>query len=196
MIMYMIRAHQIITSARPEDRRSGYSRNFLIFIVVASIVSFILAGFFFAFVMCMFYDQYEALTTGVPGVDAMQIRGDIPKKQSCLAGLKDVVMAHERFSWRWFCPIPPKTLRRSPPLPPPISPTDSDVDNKPKKNMDAWQKKFDDLGLPAVKDNGAREREEQQDEVDENQLVEESSVNEIPADDANEYQVEDKIKAE
>ena len=119
--MYVLRAYQIMVANRPEDRYTKSHKNHQIFVVVSSIVSFALAAFFFAFVMCMFYDMYDAFVTGVPGIDAMQYKDDdLPRKQSCWTGLKDMAMANEPFGWRWFLPFPPKLPKRLPP--PPASP--------------------------------------------------------------------------
>jgi hypothetical protein len=126
IIMYIIRAHQIITAPLPEDRRPSYTRNIQIFIVVSCILACILAIFFFAFVMCMCYDQYEAMTTGVPGVDAMQMKDDIPRVQSCWKGFKKMAMANEKFGFRWFLPFAPKLPQPPPPPPPASAPPEKD----------------------------------------------------------------------
>ena len=111
--MYIWRAYQILIL--PPRERYSHNKNAVLFALGLSFLGFVLAIFFLAFVGCMCYDQYDAFTTGVAGVDAMQIHGDIPKKQSCSDGFVQMVMINEKFSVKWFLPIPPKIER--PPLP-------------------------------------------------------------------------------
>ena len=73
-----------------------------------SALAFVLALFFVVFTCIMFFEQYDVMRTGTPGVDAMQGRwndeeGRIPLKE----GVRKLC-GEESFSWRWFLPVMPR----------------------------------------------------------------------------------------
>lgn len=110
-----MRAYQLLTTPRIAPQ---YSRNIQLVILMTCAFAFVLAIFFFAFVLCMCADQYEAVTTGVPGIDAFQYKGEIPKKYSMRDGIRRMIFRGEPFGWRWFIPLPVFVRIPSPPAPP------------------------------------------------------------------------------
>jgi hypothetical protein len=115
MTMYLLRAYRIFSTRNPREKYTKEESHQILIILGSCVVAFIMAVFFFAFVMCMCYDQYEAFTTGVPGVDAMQTKGELPRVQSCRKGFLKMVIRNEPFSWRWFVPIAANVPRIPPP---------------------------------------------------------------------------------
>ena len=94
--------------------------------------SFVLCIFFLIFVTVMGFDQWEALKTGTPGVDAMQdiwTEEDIGLWEGLKAAMKDPV-GSPGWLWRWSLPVTPRVFvgrsanashpleEEQPPLPP------------------------------------------------------------------------------
>lgn len=103
--MFALRVYSLYKGNAMRTRINPADRNFYFALVSSCVVAVIAALFFFFFVMCMCYDQYDALTTGVPGIESMSIHGDIPWKQSLAKGFRVMAQRGEPFTWRWFVPI-------------------------------------------------------------------------------------------
>mmetsp|Transcript_17145 Transcript_17145/g.43481 ORF Transcript_17145/g.43481 Transcript_17145/m.43481 type:complete len:368 (+) Transcript_17145:58-1161(+) len=73
--------------------------------IISFIVTIILCLFFCIFVVAMSCEQYEAVTSGVPGIDSRQGKED-DEELSLYQGLKKYACNHRGFSPMWFIPVP------------------------------------------------------------------------------------------
>ncbi|GBG33216.1 Palmitoyltransferase [Hondaea fermentalgiana] len=80
--------------------------------VLGCIFAVLLCGFFCAFVVAMSCEQYEAVTTGIPGIDAMQQVG-VDEELSLYRGLQKYACHGRGCSPLWLLPIPLRDLHRS-----------------------------------------------------------------------------------
>ena len=71
--------------------------------IICYFVSLILCVIFFIFSCFMLWDQYDAVTSGIPGIDALQGKG-IDEKLSLYVGLKKNVCYNVSFCFSWFIP--------------------------------------------------------------------------------------------
>jgi hypothetical protein len=120
MVMFLLRGWQVFTQSRSGRLAATpmHQRQDQLLRVILCVVAFIACLFFCVFVLFMAYDQYEAATTGQPGIDALQsqpMSADLPKPLR--QGLRDHV-CHEPCGWRWFCPTAPPLPAKLPPSPP------------------------------------------------------------------------------
>mmetsp|Transcript_1661 Transcript_1661/g.3251 ORF Transcript_1661/g.3251 Transcript_1661/m.3251 type:complete len:355 (-) Transcript_1661:1163-2227(-) len=84
--------------------------------LLACIISFLCCAFFAMFVGAMGYEQYEAITTGVPGIDAAQ--GDFSDEENTvLQGLQKYACANRSVSPLWLVPFPVFSATASVPHP-------------------------------------------------------------------------------
>ena len=106
-IIYIL-VHETDSAPRsPEEKATLTS-------ILCCTLSFVLALFFVIFVCAMGSEQYEAIVTGVAGVDAMQGYVNPGGDVSFLEGLKRV--CGEPFAFRWFFPLSPARRRHAKPL--------------------------------------------------------------------------------
>jgi len=73
--------------------------------VIFCVFSVILCAFFCVFVVVMSFEQYDALTTGIPGIDAIQENGE-DEGLSVYMGMRKYACGDSSFGLRWFLPLP------------------------------------------------------------------------------------------
>lgn len=70
------------------------------------VVSTLFIGLFALFVGVMIYEQYEALSSGIPGIDALQGTGKW-RDRTLYAALKEDAFSERDIDLLWFLPLPP-----------------------------------------------------------------------------------------
>jgi hypothetical protein len=73
--------------------------------LLACVISVIMCLFFMIFVIAMGCEQYEAVTSGVPGIDNLKHEGDNLSLSLC-QGLRRFGCRGNALSLRWFTPVP------------------------------------------------------------------------------------------
>ena len=117
--------------------------------LVLSVVAFVAALFFLIFVIVMMSDQWEAITTDTPGVDALQGNYALPDgvRRPLYEGLVKFAF-REPFSWRWLLPVPAPDRR--PPPPPPFPQAASGVVSPGSASADDGGDRGEDVAAPLL----------------------------------------------
>jgi len=102
ILLFLYRSYMSVYYSPPRRRGEPGSGPWPI---LFCIFSAILCCFFCAFVCAMSCEQYEAVTTGIPGIDAMQGVGE-DQELSIYRGLKKYPCLGNGLSPLWFLPIP------------------------------------------------------------------------------------------
>ena len=68
------------------------------------LISMILCTFFGIFVVIISFEQYEAISTGIAGIDALQGIGE-DEQLTLIQGLRKYTFDGKPMSWKWFIPI-------------------------------------------------------------------------------------------
>mmetsp|Transcript_8990 Transcript_8990/g.11713 ORF Transcript_8990/g.11713 Transcript_8990/m.11713 type:complete len:198 (-) Transcript_8990:1561-2154(-) len=76
--------------------------------ICCCVFSCVVSMLFCAFIVALMSDVYEALITGVPGIDAMQGVPSLKHRKLADAILQDV-FENTPFSYKWLLPIPNET---------------------------------------------------------------------------------------